>query len=236
MATIIEDIYTLSPGTLIELFELDTTMLVDENDVAGDLFRFHAGTNELNADIEWQTNTYLAFPIEVDGFHVNSNGQLPKPKIKVANVDGAIAALNRSYGDLIGAKLSRKRTLVKYLDAANFSAGNPLADAGQFFPDDIFYVNRKTSENRVFIEYELASVIDVEGVKIPRRQIIQNVCIWKYRSSECSYTGGNYWDINGNVVFTLAADVCGKKIESCKLRFGEDAVLPYGGFPGVGLF
>lgn len=234
--SLIEDIYTLSPGTLIELFELDATVITDDNGDAGSLFRFHAGTNELNTNIEWQGNTYTAFPIEADGFQVTTGGQLPKPKIKVANIDGAIGALNRSYSDLIGAKLSRKRTLVKYLDTTNFSAGNPLADASQFFPDDIFYVNRKISENRVFIEYELASVIDVEGVKLPRRQIIQNVCAWRYRSDECSYVGSNYWDINGNVVFTLAQDVCGKKISSCKLRFGEDSVLPFGGFPGAGLF
>jgi phage-related protein len=30
-------------------------------------------------------------------------------------------------------------------------------------------------------------------------------------------------------------DQCGKRLDSCKLRFGEGAVLPYGGFPAAGL-
>jgi hypothetical protein len=30
-------------------------------------------------------------------------------------------------------------------------------------------------------------------------------------------------------------DICGKRLSSCKLRFGKGAQLPFGGFPGVGL-
>lgn len=234
--SILADTYSLSPGTLIELFELDATGLVDSAGSPGSIYRFHAGTNEFNLDLKWQGDTYSAFPIEASGFEMTTAGQLPKPKIKVANIDSAVAALNRSYSDLVGAKLSRKRTMIKYLDAINFTAGNSLADPTQYFPDDIYYVNRKVSENRVFVEYELASMIDVEGVKLPRRQIIQNVCPWQYRGSECGYTGSSYWDANNSIVFLLAQDVCGKKITSCKLRFGEYAELPYGGFPGAGLF
>ena len=32
-----------------------------------------------------------------------------------------------------------------------------------------------------------------------------------------------------------ANDRCGKRLASCKLRFGAYAELPFGGFPGVGL-
>ena len=31
-------------------------------------------------------------------------------------------------------------------------------------------------------------------------------------------------------------DVCGKRLSSCKLRFGELADLPFGAFPGIGTF
>ena len=83
--------------------------------------------------------------------------------------------------------------------------------------------------------FELASKFDLAGQKLPKRQIVANVCQWVYRSSECSYTGSNYFDVNGNTVSTLAADVCGKRVESCKLRFGSNAELPFGSFPGAGL-
>jgi len=79
------------------------------------------------------------------------------------------------------------------------------------------------------------SAFDLVGQKIPKRQIVANTCQWIYRSAECGYSGSNYFDVNGNSVSTLADDVCGKRIASCKLRFGENGELPFGSFPGAGL-
>jgi len=64
---------------------------------------------------------------------------------------------------------------------------------------------------------------------------VQNICPWRYRSSECGYTGTAYFNANDQSVTTLEQDVCGKRLSSCKLRFGEFAELPYGGFPASGL-
>jgi lambda family phage minor tail protein L len=75
----------------------------------------------------------------------------------------------------------------------------------------------------------------VQGVKLPRRQIIQNICPWKYRGAECGYAGSNYWNSNDQSVATLAQDVCGKRISSCELRFGTNQELPFGGFPAASL-
>ena len=83
--------------------------------------------------------------------------------------------------------------------------------------------------------FELASKFDLAGQKLPKRQIVANVCQWVYRSSECSYTGSSYFDVNGNSVTTLAQDACGKRVGSCKLRFGANGELPFGSFPGAGL-
>lgn len=227
---IAKDIQSLNPGGVVELFELDATILGDS------IYRFHAGTNEMYGDIVWDGDTYAAFPIEASGFELSTKGTLPRPTLRIANVTGLIGALTRTVNDLVGAKVTRKRTLVKYLDAANFAEGNGLADPSQTFPEDIYYVNRKVSENRIYIEFELASAMDLHGIKLPRRQIIQNVCAWVYRSSECSYSGGAVAKANDQLTSVLAEDVCGKRLSSCKLRFGETAQLPYGGFPGAGLF
>ena len=74
------------------------------------------------------------------------------------------------------------------------------------------------------------------GQFIPKRQLVANICQWAYRSSECSYSGSNYFDINDNSVSTLAADRCGKRLSSCKKRFGENGELPFGSFPSAGRF
>jgi len=141
-----------------------------------------------------------------------------------------------AYDDLLGAKVTRKRTMQKYLDAVNFDAGvNPNADPTAEFPDDIYYIERKTGESKTVVEFELSASFDVQGVRLPRRQIIQNICPWKYRGAECGYTGTNYFNTSDVAVGTLAQDVCGKRVSSCEIRFGTSAELPYGGFPAASL-
>ena len=96
-------------------------------------------------------------------------------------------------------------------------------------------MDRKASEDRNQVTFELASKFDLAGQKIPKRQCIANLCQWEYRSSECSYTGSNFFDINDNAAASLAQDRCGKRLSSCKLRFGANGELPFGSFPSVGL-
>ncbi len=228
--TITSEIQKLAPSAVIELFVLDAT------NIGGEVFRFHAGTNALRGKVVWQGNEYLPFPIQVTGFEYNGTGQLPRPNVVVANLTGVITTLLLELDDLLGAKFIRKRTLAKYLDAVNFNGGvNPSADATAEFAEDVYYVDRKASENRDLVEFELAASFDLQGIRLPRRQIIQNICPWRYRGSECGYTGSAYFDANDNRVGTLAQDVCGKRLDSCRARFGEYAELPFGGFPAAGL-
>jgi len=161
---------------------------------------------------------------------------VPRPKLKVANVTGSITALILSYQDLVGAKVTRKRTLLKYLDAVNFASGaNPTADPSAEFADDVYFIDRKSRETRDVVEFELAAAFDLEGVSLPRRQIVQNVCPWQYRGSECGYSGTAYFNANDETVSSRAQDACGKRLISCQKRFGANAELPFGGFPAAGL-
>ncbi len=225
------EIQKLAPSAVIELFILDLSLF------GQGMVYFHAGTNAVQQRLVWQGNAYDAFPIQVEGFEFNGNGQIPRPKLKVANVTGAITAMVLIYQDLVGAKITRKRTLAKYLDAVNFPGGvNSTADSTAEFADDIYYIDRKSRETRDVIEFELAASFDLEGVNLPRRQIVQNVCPWRYRSSECGYTGTSYFDANDQSVPSSTQDICGKRLSSCQARFGQNAELPFGGFPAAGLF
>ena len=228
--TIETDVQKLEPGAIVELFELDLTPF------GGDLLRFHAGTNALLANVTWNANVYTRFPVAASGFEFTGQGQAPRPKLMVSNIAGAVTALVLQYEDLVGAKVTRRRTLVKYLDAVNFASGNPSADPSAEFPADIFFIDRKSVETSEIVEFELAPAMDITGVMLPRRQIIQNICPWRYRGSECGYTGTSYFDVTDVPVGSAGLDVCGKRLTSCKLRFGQYAELPFGGFPVAGLF
>ena len=236
MSVPFSDLQAIAPSAVIELFELQ---LNTTQHGVNDIYRFHAGSNlNANGQLVWNGSTYLRFPVEADGFEYTGNGQLPRPKIRVSNILGTITALLLGLPEgLEGAQVTRIRTLARYLDAVNFPGGvNPTADPLCEMPREIFYIDRKTSETRDVVEFELASAFDLQGVRSPKRQCIGNICQWVYRSAECGYTGTSYFDANDNSVPTLAADVCGKRLSSCKARFGATAELPYGSFPGIGTY
>ena len=121
--SLLADVYTLSPSAIIELFQVDATGILDSTGTPGTIYRFHSGTNELSGhgDVVWAGDTYSAFPVEADGFESNTRGTLPKPTLRIANINGLIGSLNRDFKDLVGAKLTRIRTLAKYLDAVVIS-------------------------------------------------------------------------------------------------------------------
>jgi lambda family phage minor tail protein L len=119
---------------------------------------------------------------------------------------------------------------------ANFT-GNPAGppDPLAEFPREVYFVDRKSAENRDVVEFELASAFDMAGVRAPKRQCITR-CQWVYRSAECSYIGTNYFNASDAPVGNANQDVCGKRVDSCKARFGQNAELPHGGYVGIGSY
>ena len=222
-------IQSLNPSAIIELFQLQLTAAVNGIDTT---FYYHAGTNDLTADVVFQGITYSAAPIEADGFELISKGTLPRPSMRIANTTGAISALLLAYNPL-QAKVTRIRTCKKFLDAVNFVGGvNPSADPTAKFEDQIWYIDRVSRENAQLVEFELISKLDLTNLQLPGRQV-QDYCPWVYRGVECGYTGGSYFDVNDNAT-SAANDVCGKRFNSCKIRFQSQGIssYPHGGYPG----
>lgn len=227
--TVRQDEQLLTPSAKIVLYELDATAL------GGEILYFTPMINENDQPVVWQGKTYTPYPIKAEGFEWSGSGNIPRPNLSASNITGLITALCLTYDDLVGSKVTRKMTLAKYLDASNFPGGNPSADPEAHWPDEIYYVDRKISENKNSAEFELTSSFDMEGVRLPRRFVVQNVCVWKYRSPECSYAGGAVATIDDVPTSDINLDACGKRIASCLLRFGDTATLPFGSFPAVGL-
>ena len=239
------ELQKINPSSIIELFELETFEALHGSNFT---YRFHAGINDVGSggqDIIWDSETYTKLPIAAEGFDFNAeSGSLPRPTLTVANLLSSITTIlldvnNTTPGnDLTGAKLTRIRTLARYIDNANFDGDNPFGtpDTTQKFNDDIYYVARKISENRDAVTFELAASFDLAGVRSPKRQCSANLCPWIYKGSECGYSGSAYFNENDETVGNAVADKCGKRLSSCESRFGENAALPFGGFPGIGAF
>jgi lambda family phage minor tail protein L len=241
------DVQLLEPGSEIRLFEVDCTAF------GGDVVRFH-GHNiahtpaELEAaatsleqlpakSIWWQGLEYSAWPVQVEGLEVTGDGGAPTPTLSVGNIDASISALCLAFDDLAQAKVVIRDTFAHYLDAANFEAGNPAADPAEERVET-WFIDQKTSETGAAVQFSLNSPGDVQGLQIPARQI-HGLCHWamcnEYRGADCGYAGGPVATLDGTPTDDPALDNCGGLLSDCKLRFGANNSLPFGGFPGAAL-
>tara|TARA_R100000781_G_scaffold68517_1_gene43145 strand:- start:225 stop:800 length:576 start_codon:yes stop_codon:yes gene_type:complete len=178
-SAVFSDLQSINPSAIIELF---TLQLSNSLHGANTIYRFHAGSSlNANGQIVWNGNAYLRFPIQATGFAFQK-GQLPRPKITISNATGLISAIlltvneTTTGNDLTGATVTRIRTLAKFLDAVNFANGqNATADPNAEFPQEIYAIDRKVTETREIVEFELAAPTDLAGVRIPGRQATRSL-------------------------------------------------------------
>jgi len=195
------DLAALTPTALITLFEIDVGNLLDDKGfIVSDserLFRFHNNVKLTNNSIYFKGYEYIAAPVQDSGWAMNSRGTLPTPKLALSVSEEGIPILAlfkaqiKRLSDLTGAKVTRIRTFAKYLDNINFPRGEApngfSPDSKAELPRDVFFIDRKSNENKFVIEFELASILDVEGVKLPNRVIYAERCPFIYRGEGCNY-------------------------------------------------
>ena len=175
-SAIVSNLQNTNPSAIIELF---TLALDNSLHGATTIYRFHAGSSlKDNGKIVWAGNEYLRFPIQAEGFAFRK-GQLPRPTLTVSNALGTITAIllnvnsTTTGNDLTGATVTRIRTLARFLDAVNFPGDiNPYGtpDNTAEFPQEIYKIDRKSAENREIVQFELAAVFDIAGIRAPQRQ------------------------------------------------------------------
>ena len=178
---VFSEIQKINPSAIIELF---TLQLDNSLHGATTIYRFHSGSNlDANGEIVWAGNSYQRFPIEAEGF-AYKKGQLPRPKLVISNALGTMSAIlltvnqTTTGNDLTGATFTRITTMARFIDAVNFPGNtNPLGtpDPTAEFKREIFLIDRKSTENRTVVEFELAAVTDMAGVRAPKRQCTRSI-------------------------------------------------------------
>lgn len=162
---------------LVELFEL-------EIDSSTTLY-FHPGLDDDLTEIQFRDKdtpstirTYSALPMQISGLELNADGPQNRPTIIVANATSIFrdALGNITNEDLIGQKLTRRRTFKKYLYGESDDASPPVE-----FPINTFIIDRVSGESGIAVEFELASPFDVSGVTLPSRAVVARFCPWIYQ-------------------------------------------------------
>jgi lambda family phage minor tail protein L len=122
---------------------------------------------------------YTPIQIEGEGFEATGQGTLPRPHFRISNIGnyaaGPMSSAMQSYNDLLGATLIRYKTLSKYLKSGSEENYNA------HFPPDVYQLNRKVAHNPQIVEWELAPYFDCQGLMLPRRLILRDMCQLRYR-------------------------------------------------------
>jgi len=158
-----------------------------------------------NEDIVFQTNTYVAFPFEIEASVQKSKGELPTIGLKVGNVTRAIQAHLEATDGLIGNEVTLRVVNSAYLSenyaelTETFEILNCVADA--------MWVNMTLGFPNPMSR------------RFPLYRYLAEHCryVGHFKSKECGYTG--------------ADTTCSGTLTACRLKGNSER---FGGFPGLG--
>ena len=226
MANPISETQAINPGSLIELFELTTDAALHGSTST---YRFHAGTNEINnGNIIWDGNTYIAIPLEAEGFKY-ANGQLPRPTLTISNVTNVITAILLNVNqvtpgnDLTGAVVKRRTTLARFLDAANFAPVATTTTTTQTVADP---------SDAETVTYTVTVVTDDNGDNVFALNGVQKPVITMKRGS--TYIFNQSHSSNVSHPLRIKSDAGGQQTTTNTGTLGTDATVTYQpAYPGA---
>ena len=201
MAIPFSELNKINPSSIIELFELELTVGLhipkDNPNNLDTVFRFHAGANLNNfGPIRFNGNDYQRVAVQIEGFEDTGKGTVPRPTLTFSNLGGitkdgtvmtmsdflAIVNSTTPGNDLLDAKVTRLMPLASALDNDNFPPINDNAPVNPFgtpstdrLQDRIYFIDRKSVENRQVVQFELVSVLDMQNKRIPARIVTRDL-------------------------------------------------------------
>ena len=205
---IVKDLQKLDPGSeLVCLYELEY--------VKGSFIYFMSGLDTDLTTVQMrdyndnsQINTYIAIPAQLQGLEYKNDGAIARPLISIANASNAFsnAIGTIDYDSFLGLKFIKRTTLKKYLHG-EASATNPPTE----FPRDLYVMDRIKAKTKSAVQIECVAPFDLQGVKIPARNILPDRCPFIYQGSGDHVDNfkkaqsGCTWHIEGKFKSSVAA-------------------------------
>lgn len=161
-----------------------------------------AGNNLYFCDLDedythTDSNTYKAIPLQIGEITQGDDGKLNDIPLAVGNVDRAIEYYILQY------ELSGKEVAIE-----------TVYQIGENKSSQIFTFNIKgIKANEDVATFTLGIGFDILKQTLPRRKVFANHCMWRFKSSECGYSG--------------SATTCDKTYNGCKIKPN------FGGFPSI---
>ena len=174
---IVKDLQKQDPGSgLVELFELELS--------STNTIYFHPGVESDLSTVQFReeggtVRTYTALPMQATGFNIDPQGTSARPTIVFAN---ALNVFKNAVGDfdtLLGKRITRRTTLKKYLVGESGDSTPPVE-----FPKQVYLFDRIASQDKTAVTFECSTPFDLQGITLPKRQVIANACPWVYQGAD----------------------------------------------------
>ncbi len=215
-----KQLISIGPDAVICLYEIDFRNIQSNFEMLKDLHQINIGAEPVyrfcpmingTNPIVWQGKEYQPLPIQGDEFESASDGQLPRPKLRIANPEGLFSKIVHSNKDFANCKVIRRKTFARFLDDVNFQnrnlndeGKNPFgkADPNAHFRDEVYFISKKIVENKNEISFELVSALELEDSYVPARVVLANYCNWTYRCDVgCRYAGAPIENNSGKTLY-----------------------------------
>jgi lambda family phage minor tail protein L len=193
---------TLSTAALIEINKLatDSASIVLLEIGLTPIIRL-AGNNE---DITWNSQTWQAFPFELDTVGETGKGEIPAVVVRVSNVTGEIQRLLESVNGASGTAV----TLRVINTAASTSTGCEL---------ELSFVVESSTYDEQWLTFRLSGGNCLTR-RVPRRRYLRNFCPFTYGGVECGVSSGT----------VSTYPTCNKTFANCVTRSNSSR---FGGYP-----
>ena len=217
-----------------------TLWTIDLNHVGMGILRFTNTLGKNGQPVSFGGEKYFPVPIKADGFNKITSGSQSRPTITISAQSLEITALLVADDGLQGATVTRTRTLASFLDDGE----EPNGDA--HLPTELYIIDRASEWIAGdYVVEELVNALDLENSYFPKMVMQKNYCQFIYRKwdskdgkfmysdfATCPYAGDICFNRQNNPCDKFE-DACSKTLTGCRLRFGQNATLPFFGFPAI---
>lgn len=163
-------------GDIIELYELDLNPMGQ-----AEILRV---TPHSESTVVWQGNSYVPFPVSMEYSERSSASAPSRVKLVASTASTLLTSLMLQHGDLVGARVTKWRTLAMYLDS------QPTADPNQHWPVERYTIIQRESLNYEGVAWVLGNWLDTPNLILPARQTLRDVASNKslYCPGQVRYT------------------------------------------------
>lgn len=194
-----------------DLWEFDLTA------IGGGRYFFCNELNEKGEPVTWQGRQYEPYPIQAQDVEMNGKGPSPRVTLVVSNLFGLVTGMAEDLQSLVGASVVRHQVYARFLDAVNFSNGNPEADPEQEAVA-CYNVEQLSELDASTATIILASPAETDGSVVPGRTMLADSCPWDYRDENCGYDGPPVADEFDKPTPDPKKDKCSKCMTGFRLR------------------